>query len=67
VQKNNLSAVEFEWTADAELPEQDFEDRPYIEYVERFSFFEDIPFERIHERIASKTGPDKRPVPKKPQ
>jgi transglutaminase-like putative cysteine protease len=64
--KNNLPAVEFDGRADAELPEHDFEGRPYIEYVERFSVFEDLPFEWIRERIAARIGPDKRPVLNKP-
>lgn len=63
--KNNLPPVEFDGTSDATLPEKDLDGRPYVEYVEKFPHFADLPFDWIYEAIAEKTtevlGPDKRP------
>jgi transglutaminase-like putative cysteine protease len=64
-EKNRLPAVEFDGKTDATLPEKDHKGRPYIEYVEKFPDFEDLPFDWIYDAIAEKTievlGPDKRP------
>ncbi len=62
---NGLPTVEFDGIHDAVLPEKDLEGEPYIEYLEKFSPTEDLPFDWIYEAIAEKTtqvmGPDKRP------
>jgi len=64
-EKNGLPAVEFDGETDATLPTKDLKGGPYIEYVEKFPDFEDLPFDWIYEAIAEKTtevlGPDKRP------
>lgn len=63
--KNGLPTVEFDGKKDATLPERDLKGSPYIEYIEKFPPFDDLPFEWIYEAIAEKTsevlGPDKRP------
>ena len=64
-EKNGLPAVEFDGETDATLPKKDLKGGPYIEYVEKFPDFADLPFDWIYEAIAEKTtevlGPDKRP------
>ncbi len=64
-EKNGLPPVEFDGEKDATLPTKDLKGRPYIEYVEKFPHFEDLPFDWIYGAIAEKTtevlGPDKRP------
>ncbi len=63
--KNNLPPVEFDGKTDATLPKKDLDGRPYVEYVEKFPHFADLPFDWIYEAIAEKTtevlGQDKRP------
>jgi transglutaminase-like putative cysteine protease len=63
--KNGLPTVEFDGKKDSTLPERDLKGSPYIEYIEKFPPFDDLPFEWIYEAIAEKTtevlGPDKRP------
>ncbi len=60
-EKNGLPVVEFDGKNDAMLPEKDLRGRPYIDYVEKFSPAEDLPFDWIVERIVRIVGPDKRP------
>lgn len=64
-EKNGLPPVEFNGETDATLPQKDLKGGLYIEYVEKFPNFEDLPFGWIYEAIAEKTtevlGPDKRP------
>jgi transglutaminase-like putative cysteine protease len=60
-EKNGLPPVEFDGKHDAELPERDLLGKPFIEYVEKFTPRDDLPFEWIAERISTIVGPDKRP------
>ena len=57
--------MEFDGKKDAVLPEQDLNGNLYIEYVEKFPHYQDLPFDWIYEAIADKTtevlGPAKRP------
>ncbi|MFO8009914.1 MAG: transglutaminase family protein [Dehalococcoidia bacterium] len=54
-----VPTVEFDGTHDAMLPETDLSGKPYIEYVEKFGHFDDLPFEWIVEALARIWGPDK--------
>jgi len=58
---NGLPVVEFDGRSDAVLPEKDLQERPYIEYIEKFPPADDLPFEWIAERLRRIVGPDKRP------
>ncbi len=60
-ERNNLPAVEFDGKNDAFLPGKDLNGGPFIEYIEKYSPSEDLPFEWIREWIAAALGPDKRP------
>mgnify|MGYP001151106541 CR=1 FL=1 len=60
-EKNGLPTVEFDGKRDAILPEKDLKGAPYIEYIEKFSPKEDLPFDWIKERVSKIVGPDKRP------
>ena len=60
-EKNGLPVVEFNGQDDAYLPSADLAGNPYIEYVEKFGHFEDLPFDWIRERIVQKVGEEKRP------
>jgi transglutaminase-like putative cysteine protease len=60
-EKNGLPTVEFDGKTDAILPEKDLKGAPYIEYIEKFSPKEDLPFDWIRERVSKIVGPDKRP------
>ena len=59
-EKNGLPPVEFDGKTDAILPEKDLKGAPYIEYIEKFSPKEDLPFDWIRERVSKIVGPDKR-------
>lgn len=63
--KNGLPAVEFDGITDSTLPDKDLKGHPYIEYIEKFPHYADLPFDWIYEAIAEKTievlGPNKRP------
>ncbi len=52
-----------EWTGegDAVLPPCDLKGAPYIEYVEKFGAYADLPFEWIVRETSKYLGPDKRP------
>ncbi len=60
-EKNGLPTVEFDGKRDVILPETDLKGAPYIEYIEKFSPKEDLPFDWIKERVSKLVGPDKRP------
>ena len=64
-EKNGLPTVEFDGKKDAILPEKDLKGRPYIEYVEKFSPKDDLPFEWIRKEISKIVGPDKHSWPEK--
>jgi len=59
--KNGLPTVEFDGKRDSILPDKDLKGGPYIEYLEKFSPREDLPFEWIVQRTSMVVGPDKRP------
>ena len=59
--KNGLPVVQFNGHDDAVLPDRDMNGNPYIEYVEKFGTYSDLPFDWIHEAISAKVGNDKRP------
>ena len=60
-ERNGLPTVEFDGRSDAVLPERDLRGEPYIEYVEKFTPRDDLPFDWIVQRISKVVGPDKRP------
>ncbi|MEA3222237.1 MAG: transglutaminase family protein [Thermodesulfobacteriota bacterium] len=60
-EKNGLPVVEFNAKDDAMLPDKDLQGRPYIEYIEKFRPYPDLPFEWIAEKISKILGKDKRP------
>jgi transglutaminase-like putative cysteine protease len=60
-ERNGLPTVEFDGKSDAVLPERDLRGEPYIEYVEKFTPRDDLPFDWIVQRISKFVGPDKRP------
>ena len=62
-EKINLPTVEFDGENDSVLPPKDLEEKPYIEYVEKFSDKEDLPFEWIRDKVIQIVGAHKRPVP----
>jgi len=59
--KNGLPTVEFNGRSNAVLPEKDLKGGPFIEYVEKFTPREDLPFEWIARKISTIVGPNKRP------
>jgi transglutaminase-like putative cysteine protease len=59
--RNDLPTVEFDGTTDAVLPERDLRGEPFIEYVEKFTPTDDLPFDWIAQKISTFVGPDKRP------
>lgn len=46
----HVPVVEFDGRSDAMLPPCDFEGQPYIEYVEDFGYFDDLPWSFIIEK-----------------
>ncbi|HOP63040.1 MAG TPA: transglutaminase family protein [Spirochaetota bacterium] len=60
-EKKGLPVVEFNGREDAFLPSADLSGNPYIEYVEKFGSFDDLPFDWIREKIMQKVGAEKRP------
>jgi transglutaminase-like putative cysteine protease len=60
-ERNGLPTVEFDGRTDAVLPEMNLRGEPYIEYVEKFTPRDDLPFEWIAQRLSTIVGPDKRP------
>jgi transglutaminase-like putative cysteine protease len=60
-EKNGLPTVEFDGRSNAVLPEKDLKGEPFIEYVEKFTPRDDLPFEWIAQKISTIVGQDKRP------
>jgi transglutaminase-like putative cysteine protease len=60
-ERNGLPAVEFDGKNDAVLPQKDLRGKPFIEYVEKFTPRDDLPFEWIARRLSTMVGPNKRP------
>lgn len=59
--KIGVPTVEWDGVNDAILPERDLEGGPYIEYVEKFGPYADLPFEWIVTETSKGVGNDKRP------
>jgi len=60
-EKNGLPTVEFNGKEDSILPDKDLKGRKYIEYIEKFSPADDLPFDWIARKISKIVGSDKRP------
>ena len=56
----NVPVVEFNGREDALLPAQTLEGKPYIEYIEHYGHFADLPLDFITERTSKIWGRDKR-------
>jgi transglutaminase-like putative cysteine protease len=59
--KRGLPAVEFNGVENAYLPSTDAGGNPYIEYIEKFGHYADLPFGWIREKVVEKVGNEKRP------
>ncbi|HQO01619.1 MAG TPA: transglutaminase family protein [Spirochaetota bacterium] len=59
--KRGLPAVEFNGVENAYLPSTDAGGNPYIEYVEKYGHYADLPFDWIREKVSKKVGNEKRP------
>ncbi|MDY6910961.1 MAG: transglutaminase family protein [Chloroflexota bacterium] len=59
-EKIGVPAVEFDGIHDATLPEKNLIGEPYIEYVEKFGHFADLPLDWIAAKISKVWGTDKR-------
>jgi transglutaminase-like putative cysteine protease len=55
-----VPVVEFDGQNDAILPDKAMDGTPYIEYVERYGTFDDLPLDFITERTSKIWGKDKR-------
>ncbi|MDD2603809.1 MAG: transglutaminase-like domain-containing protein [Desulfobacterales bacterium] len=55
-----VPVVEFDGRNDAMLPDKALDGSPYIEYVERYGTFDDLPLDFITERTSKIWGKDKR-------
>ena len=55
-----VPTVDFDGTKDAILPATALDGSPYIEYLEDFGYFADLPLDFITERTSKVWGPDKR-------
>ncbi len=58
---NGLPTVEFDGKTDAFFPGQDLHGNPFIEYLEKFTPQDDLPFEWVVEYLSKKWGKEKRP------
>ena len=52
--------VEFDGESDAILPARDLDGNPYIEYLEKFSPVEDLPFDWVYQSVSRRIGTEKR-------
>ncbi len=59
--KIGVPVVEWDGRTEATLPPADLQGSPYIEYIEKFGTFADLPFDWIVEATSKKVGKDKRP------
>lgn len=66
-EKIGVPVVEWDGRTDATLPPADLRGKPYIEYLEKFGTFADLPFDWIVEVISKKVGKDKRPLLSRPE
>jgi len=60
-ERNGLPTVEFDGRSDAVLPQSNLKGETFIEYVEKFTPRDDLPFDWIAQRVSKIVGPDKRP------
>jgi transglutaminase-like putative cysteine protease len=60
-EKNGLPTVEFNGREDALLPKETLRGEPYIEYLEKFTPRQDLPFDWMVQEVAKMVGHDKRP------
>ncbi len=56
-----VPAAEFDGKSDAVLPEKDLQGAPYIKYLEKYTHYDDLPFEWIRKRTVEAWGEEKRP------
>jgi len=56
-----VPAVDWDGKADATLPAEDSQGGKYIEYIEKFGFHADLPFDWIVAETSKNVGKDKRP------
>ncbi len=59
--KIGVPVVDWDGRSDAVLPGQDLNGDTYIEYVEKFGAFADLPFDWIVAETSKRVGTDKRP------
>ncbi|WP_051184839.1 transglutaminase-like domain-containing protein [Desulfatiglans anilini] len=59
-EKNDLPLVEFDGENHAVLPSLNRKGEPWIEYLEKFPFYADLPFDWIVEKTSQLVGKDKR-------
>ena len=60
-EKIGAPAVEWDGREDAILPDRDLNGNTYIEYIEKFGSYEDLPFDWIVKETSKIVGTDKRP------
>lgn len=60
-EKINAPAVEWDGKGDAILPGKDLDGVDYIEYIEKFGSYGDLPFDWIVNETSKTVGKDKRP------
>jgi len=63
--RQGAAPVEFDGSKNAMLPGTTLDGRPYIEYLEKYDAYADLPLEWIVQRTSKIWGMDKRPLIKK--
>jgi len=66
-ENHGLITVEFDGIHDAILPSRDLHGNPYIEYLEKFGSWADLPFDWVYEAVSKNVGPEKRAWLKPPE
>jgi len=66
-ENHGLPTVEFDGEHDAILPSRDPQGNPYIEYLEKFGSWADLPFDWVYEALSKKIGKEKRAWLKPPE
>ena len=59
--KIGVPVVEWDGRTEATLPSVDLQGTPYIEYIEKFGTYTDLPFDWIVAETSKKAGKDKKP------
>ena len=57
---HGLTTVEFDGIHDAILPSRDLYGNPYIEYLEKFGSWADLPFDWVYQAVSKNVGTEKR-------